>query len=287
MGELVEAEKCERECVSVWTDLVQQFPNETSYRRNLSAMNVNLALIACRRGDVATAREGFKSALEQFQILETLSDDKFLSQLDLARAEFNLSCVAQTPEEAIDWLERALNRRRELLLQQPYHALIRRDVVLTCDRLARHYASFPEKKSLAYEVISEGIREVRIAVERDPNHLGHQSQLMSGLMLAATIANDLGRDELAENHCDETEAVSRLLLEKDKIAFRYDVATALEKRHDIRVARNQVEKAENDRQMAIQLIDEFLPTRREKDQQRQELEAIRKRLVEPDNGEES
>ena len=287
MGDLVEAEKCERECVSVWTDLVQQFPNDTSYRRNLSAMSVNLALLAYRRGDAITARKGFKSALEQFQILETLSDDKWLPQLDLARAEFNCCFVAESPEETIDWLDKALNRRRGLLRQNPHHGLARRDVISNCDMLARCYAQIPEKKSLAYDVIAEGIREVRVPLERDPNHLGFQSQLLSGLMVAASIANDLHRDELAESHYDETEAVSRLLLEKDKNGFRYDVATLLAKRYDFWVARNQVEKAENDRQLAVQLIDEFLLTRPEEDHQRQELEATRQRLVAPNDGEES
>ena len=285
MGDLVEAEKCERECVAAWADLVQQFPNNTSYRRNLSAMSVNLASLAYRRGEMLTAREGFKSALEQFQILETQSDNKFVPQLDLARAEFNLSFVAESPDEAIDWLVKALNRRRDLLRKNPEHGLIRRDLVSNCDMLARHYAQFPEKKSLAYDVIAEGIRELRVAVDRDPNHLGSQNQLLSGLMLAASIANDLNRDELAESHCAETEAVARFLLETDKDGFRYQVAVFLGTRYDFWLARNQVEKAEADRRLVVELIDEFLLTRPVEDPQRQELEALRHRIVEQNDGE--
>ncbi|MBS0265725.1 MAG: protein kinase, partial [Planctomycetes bacterium] len=64
-GDMLKAEECNRECVTIWSKLVQEFPADVTYRRNLTAMQVNLANLDFRRGDRAAAKAGYLVALEQ------------------------------------------------------------------------------------------------------------------------------------------------------------------------------------------------------------------------------
>jgi serine/threonine protein kinase len=258
MQNLPETEKCFRESVSVWSELVESSPSDVVYRRNLTAAQVNLANLLFHKGDRVQAKAGYINALEQFQILYRLSDDKFIPQLDLARIEFNLSLVADSPEETIEWLEKSRDHRRELVVQVPNHVLARRDFIVSSEALARLYSRLPAKRQFASVAISEGIVEARIAVASDANNLEFAKLLSMSLQAAGVVAISLDRNEEAETYFDETEALNATLLEKDRTRFRQDVLSWLEERAEIFPDRKQTPQLLREQGLARELKGEIL-----------------------------
>ena len=248
-----ETEKCFRESLVIWSELVESSPMDPGYRRNLTGTQVNLANLMFRQGELVEAKAGYLAAREQFQILDLQSDDKFVSQLDLARIEFNLSHVADTLEESIDWLEASYARRRKLLNQTPKHGLARRDFVMSSEALARRYSRVPEKKTLADQVIAEGILEARIAVASDANNLEFARLLSMCLQAAGVIAYTEDRLEDAEGFFQETEPLITMILEKDRERFRPDVLNWLEERAAIGLFQKQTPESSRQQQWVLEL----------------------------------
>jgi tetratricopeptide (TPR) repeat protein len=279
INKMQEAEACNWEAVDISSDLVRAFPTKTSYRRDLAAARVNLANQAFIRGDRVTGKADYLAALEQFEVLESQAENKFDAQLDLARMKFNLGTVADSLDEKVQWMEKSLQLRRKLVQQNPWHALARRDLVLTSKWLARSYRKIPEKKELALDVISEGIEKARSALKTEPDNLEFQHLLSNCLCTAGAIAYDLDRNDEAEGYFIELDPLISTMLARDRTRFRIDISDWLAERVELRVNHGQLAAAAHDRKLAIELIDEFQPTLPEGSNFRSEVESTRRRLM--------
>lgn len=278
-GDLPKAESCGQESVAVYSDIVRAFPTELKYRRDLTAMQVNLANLAFQRGDRAAAKAGFEAARENFQQISLLSDRPFVAQLDLARIEYNLHFVADSNDEALAWLEKSCNLRRDLYRKDPSHGLARRDFILSCDGLARGYIGLLHQRPRALDIISEGIEVARLTLKTDPNHLEFQHLLTTSLHTAGVLAHKLGRYEDAERYWQESAPLVLNLLEKDRARHRLSMANLLAEKVEIKIAHDRSAEVDKDRRLAIQLLDEYLPIALKMDTLREQAEALRRRLI--------